>query len=132
MVSLVAVDDDKVQEHVLHSPAQIFSEYGVVHGAGLAPFFVSSNVQRQGIGSALINEGLKQLRAIQTDFVVVIGDPAYYQRFGFLPAAPFGLSHDFDGIPQEFLMVLSTGEDGDQVPAGSVWYCEQFYDDPTP
>ena len=131
MVSLVALDRTNVLGHVLFSPAQITGESGVVHGVGLAPVSVSPSVQRQGIGSALINDGLKQLRAMQADFAVVIGDPAYYQRFGFIPASQHELTHDFDGIPQEFLMVQSLREDSSQIPAGTVRYCEQFYDEPT-
>jgi putative acetyltransferase len=51
--------------------------------AGLAPVGVSPPLQRQGVGSALIRDGLARLKDRAERLVFVLGDPAYYGRFGF-------------------------------------------------
>jgi putative acetyltransferase len=48
--------------------------------------------QRQGVGSALVRAGLERCREIGAGAVVVLGHPDYYPKFGFLPAARFGLT----------------------------------------
>jgi putative acetyltransferase len=50
---------------------------------GLAPVGVSPSLQRKGIGSALIRDGLARLKDRAERLVFVLGDPAYYGRFGF-------------------------------------------------
>lgn len=51
----------------------------------LGPLAVKPEQQRMGVGVAMIQEGFKQLTQDGTDYVFVLGDPAYYARFGFLP-----------------------------------------------
>ncbi|GKQ56000.1 hypothetical protein BRSPCE3_68550 [Bradyrhizobium sp. Ce-3] len=51
---------------------------------GLGPISVTPDLQRQGIGGALIREGLARLAALNADGCVLLGDPAYYSRFGFI------------------------------------------------
>ncbi|TPI49981.1 N-acetyltransferase [Mesorhizobium sp. B2-9-1] len=80
-VSLVAVSGGDIVGHVAFSPVTIGAES---HGwYGLGPVSVWPDKQRQGIGSALIYEGLAILRANGAKGCVLIGDPAYYGRFGF-------------------------------------------------
>lgn len=80
-VSLVAVRDGDIVGHVAFSPVTIGTESDGWYGLG--PVSVWPDKQRQGIGSALINEGLAILRANGAKGCVLIGDPAYYGRFGF-------------------------------------------------
>ncbi|MEJ1159561.1 GNAT family N-acetyltransferase [Prosthecomicrobium sp. N25] len=54
----------------------------------LAPLAVRPDRQRRGIGTALVREGLARLEASDEDIVLVLGDPAYYGRFGFRPGRP--------------------------------------------
>ncbi len=54
-------------------------------GALLAPLGVLPRLQRQGLGTALVRAGLERLKKMGTRQVFVLGDPAYYQRFGFAP-----------------------------------------------
>lgn len=54
----------------------------------LGPLAVDPDHQGEGIGRALVAEGLKRARARGYGLVLLVGDPAYYGRFGFEPAAP--------------------------------------------
>lgn len=85
-MSLLAVMDERVVGHAL------FSELGLrsvsrraPKVAALAPLGVLPGYQKQGIGAALVREGLESLRALGFDAVFVLGDPTYYRRFGFAP-----------------------------------------------
>ena len=72
---------------------------------GLAPMAVLPERQRQGIGSALVREGLSAIERMGADAVVVLGHPAYYPRFGFKPAATYGLRSEYD-VPDDVFMAL--------------------------
>jgi putative acetyltransferase len=80
-LSLVAILDDVVVGHIAFSPVAIDGRAG--RWFGLGPVSVQPGRQRAGIGSALIREGLDRLRAMGADGCVLLGDPAYYSRFGF-------------------------------------------------
>ena len=91
-LALVADVEGAVVGHVLFSPVHV---PGAVSGAScvaLAPIAVLPERQRQGIGTALVAEALRRLRAAGHAAVVVLGDPAYYSRFGFVPAGGFDLA----------------------------------------
>jgi putative acetyltransferase len=81
-VSLVAVEDGDVVGHVAFSPLTIGSaEMAAWYGVG--PLSVRPGRQRSGIGSALMRAGIARLPAFGAKGCVVVGDPAYYGRFGF-------------------------------------------------
>lgn len=104
--SFVGVIDSQIAGHV------IFTKCGVVgssfHVALLGPLAVAPARQRQGIGSAIVRHGLSRLEDV--DLVCVLGDPGYYQRFGFRPESrvepPFRLPAEWDGAWQS----LDVGE----------------------
>jgi len=81
VLSLVAMRDSRLVGHAA------FTRCGVLGSAErvalLGPLAVTPEFQRQGIGGALIREGLRRLAAEGTALVLVLGDPAYYGRFGF-------------------------------------------------
>jgi len=92
-VSLVAVDDeDTVIGHVLLSPVTI-EEGDDGKSLGLAPVAVHPDHQRQGIGHALIEEGIGACFVQDARAIFVLGSPAYYTTFGFGKASAHGL-HD--------------------------------------
>lgn len=97
-ISLVAVAEDRLLGHVLFSPATIEKAGSIlVTGLGLAPVAILPDHQNRGLGSALIRAGLERCRGIGCPFVVVLGEPAFYGRFGFEPGSRFGLTGEFGG-----------------------------------
>jgi putative acetyltransferase len=72
---------------------------------GLAPLAVQPEHQRQGIGSSLVERGIAPLRERSCPFVIVLGHPEYYGRFGFERACTYGLRSQWDGIPNEAFRV---------------------------
>jgi len=117
-VSLVAESDGEVVGHIAFSPVS-FSD-GSEGWYGLGPVSVVPRRQRQGIGIKLVNEGLKLLKGMDAKGCVLVGDPNYYERFGF--RSPVGLSHE--GVPQENLLTLSFCS---SIPAGTVQFHHAFW-----
>jgi putative acetyltransferase len=100
LLSMIAVDEDVVG-HVMYSPVTI----GEMTGAGLGPMAVVPERQRQGVGSDLVTTSLGRLRGAACPFVVVVGHPAFYPRFGFKPASAYGISCEWP-VPDEVFMIL--------------------------
>jgi len=90
LISLVVVVEGQIVGHIMFSPVALSGHPGIKL-MGLGPLAVASEYQRQGIGSALVWSGLVDCRQLSCGAVVVVGHPAYYRRFGFSPAAGFGL-----------------------------------------
>ena len=118
-LSLVAEKDEKVVGHAAFSPVLINEEN--IGWYGLGPISVLPELQKQGIGSALITDGLKKLRAMGAKGCVLEGSPDYYQRFGFRSYP--GLTYEFAPAPKYF-MALPFYE---EVPDGKVEYHKSFY-----
>ncbi len=116
-VSMVAEIDDKIVGHIAFSPVT-FSD-GSENWYGLGPISVLPDYQKQGIGKSLVNEGIRLLKAQAAQGCVLVGDPSYYECFGF--RSPCDLVHE--GVPQENLLVLSF--DG-RIPKGMVQFHNAF------
>jgi putative acetyltransferase len=99
-VSLVAEVDGDVVGHVAFSPVQIDGKDCMWFALG--PVAVLPRLQRQGIGQEMIREGLRILRGLGARGCVLVGDPAYYCRFGFRNDP--GLL--MEGVPPEYLLCL--------------------------
>ena len=97
-LSLVAEKDGLVVGHILFSPVGLSAADGWLGGMALAPMAVLPACQRQGIGSSLVREGLRQLDETSCPFVVVVGHPSYYPRFGFEPARHYGMDPPWDFV----------------------------------
>ena len=94
-LSLVAVHDDRIIGHVLFPPITIESADATqlsVPSRALAPLGVDPAFQCQGVGAALLNEGLNACRHLGHRSVIVVGHPGYYPRFGFSTARAFGIT----------------------------------------
>lgn len=116
-LSLVAEIEGRVAGHVAFSPV-IMSD-GTKDWYGLGPVSVLPEYHKQGIGKALINEGLSLLKDMGGKGCALVGDPNYYKRFGFRNYPE--LVHE--GIPQEVFLVLPFTE---KIPKGTVVFHEGF------
>lgn len=119
-VSLVAELDGRVAGHIAFSPVTISD--GARNWYGLGPVSVLPEYQRQGIGKALIAEGLSRLKEMHAQGVCLVGHPDYYKKFGFRNVAGLVL----EGVPQEVFFALSF--DG-HFPQGTVTFHEAFMAD---
>jgi putative acetyltransferase len=124
-LSLVA-DDGSVVGHVLFTPVAIDGTEESAVGMGLAPMAVSPERQRQGIGSQLVWHGLEMLRARGCPFVVVVGHPEYYPRFGFAPASTHGLLSQWEAMPDAAFMVVIFDADAMAGVSGVARYRDEF------
>jgi putative acetyltransferase len=121
-LSLVAEIEGRVVGHVAFSEVKISGS--AVGWFGLGPISVHPAFQRQGVGSALIREGLANIRAVGGQGCVLEGSPEYYQRFGFYSYP--NLIYEKAPAPQYFMAHPFTGD----VPAGRVEFHPAFYTSP--
>jgi len=105
-VSLVAEEGGSIVGHILFTPAVIEGDGCSVIGAGLAPLAVVPDYQGQGIGSALVVAGLEEMRQAGQPFVVLVGDPGHYPRFGFVRASQYGIRPEYEEVPDEAFMII--------------------------
>ena len=116
-ISLVAEVEGRIIGHVAISPVSISS--GATDWYGLGPVSVLPDMQRQGVGSRLIGAVLTKLSKESAAGCVVLGEPEYYQRFGFKAEPSLVLA----GVPSEYFMALNFNKD---VPSGNVVYHAAF------
>lgn len=116
-VSLVVEMDGRVIGHIAFSPITISD--GTKNWFGLGPVSVLPEYQRQGVGKALIREGLSRLKDMNAQGCCLVGHPDYYRKFGFNNVPGLVL----EGVPQEVFFSLSF--DGD-MPQGTVTFHEGF------
>ena len=116
-LSLVAETGDVIVGHVALSPVRISD--GTSGWFGLGPVSVAPESQRRGIGSRLIHEALRSLRERRAGGCVVLGEPAYYGRFGFEPDPGLVLPN----VPPEYFRAISFGTSR---PRGIVAYHPAF------
>jgi putative acetyltransferase len=116
-VSLVAEVDGRVVGHIAFSPVTISD--GTRNWYGLGPLAVLPEYQQQGIGKALVKEGLSRLKGLGAQGCCLVGHPDDYKKFGFEKVP--GLVHE--GVPQEVFLALSF--DG-RIPRGTVTFHEAF------
>lgn len=106
-LSLVAVTNDgSVLGHVLISRIELdpVTDGGAprIPVLALAPIAVLPPHQGRGIGSALMREAMDRADRLEEPFTVVLGSPALYQRFGFVPALPLGITGPYDAANDAF------------------------------
>ena len=124
-LSLVAEVQGRIVGHILFYPIEIRSEDKVFPSLALAPMAVLPEYQRQGIGSQLVEEGLKKARKLGFSSVIVLGHAAYYPRFGFEPAGKWGIQPPFE-VPDDVFMALELVRDGLKDIQGTVEYPPEF------
>ncbi len=126
ILSLVAVSDNKIIGHIFFSPVTIDIPTGFIKGMGLAPMSVLPEFQNKGVGSMLVNEGLRILKNMSCAFVVVLGHEKYYPRFGFERASKFRLKCQWEGVPDDVFMVMIIDESVMKGVSGIAKYRNEF------
>jgi putative acetyltransferase len=122
-VSLVAIRDAQFVGHIAFSKARVGdAEAGWFL---LGPVAVLPGSQGDGIGSALVQSGLDELRVGGADGCVLVGDPGFYGRFGFATFPDLS----YEGVPHEYVLALPLAE---SVPRGSIRAHEAFAIEPEP
>ncbi|ARV58958.1 GNAT family N-acetyltransferase [Nostocales cyanobacterium HT-58-2] len=124
-LSLVAQENEDVLGHILFSSIVIETSQETFPVLALAPLSVTPLRQRQGIGSKLVEVGLIRCRELNHSIVIIVGEPRYYNRFGFQKASQFGL-HSSLPIPDEVFMVLELKPSALMNVNGTVWYPTYF------
>jgi putative acetyltransferase len=124
IVSLVADDGGAIVGHIMFSPVTQLA-HPELKIMGLAPMAVMPARQRQGIGSALVHQGLERCRQLGFGAVIVLGHAEYYPRFGFTPASRFGLGSEYD-VPDEVFLVLELDQGILQGKPGMIRYHPAF------
>lgn len=119
-LSLAATSYGEVAGHVAFSPLT-----APFRALGLGPVAVRPDKQRQGIGGRLIQTGLAHAEQAGWQAIFVLGDPAYYGRFGFSVAEARGFASPYAG---PYFMVLALGRDGLPARSGDIGYAAAFRD----
>ncbi|MBC9934170.1 GNAT family N-acetyltransferase [Chitinophaga qingshengii] len=117
-ISLVAVAGDQLIGHVAISPVTVSS--GEAGWFGLGPVSVLPAWQGAGVGSSLIRAAMAALQESSANGCVVLGEPAYYGRFGFRVNERLR----YPEAPAEYFQVLAFDK---PVPEGTVQYHDAFY-----
>ncbi|HEX4986726.1 MAG TPA: N-acetyltransferase [Burkholderiales bacterium] len=127
LCTLVAEDAGRILGHAVFSRAAACDGVEGQGAAVLAPVAVLPAFQRLGIGSALVSAGIGRCRLEREPRLLVLGDPAWYARFGFLPAARFGLRCPWPAPAANFMaMELQPGAFAGAT--GAVRYGHEFDD----
>jgi glycogen operon protein len=117
--SVVGVRDGRVVGHALLTRLPV----GADPGLALAPVAVAPEAQRTGVGSAMVRELVRRAEAAGERLIVVVGEPDYYRRFGFAPAADLGVV-GFDQAGPAF-QAMTLGDPA-LAPRGRVRYPAPF------
>jgi putative acetyltransferase len=88
------------------TPVTIQTKERIITGMGLAPMAVLPEFQRQGIGSRLVKAGLDLVKKSKYPFVIVLGHPTYYPRFGFVRASWYGIASEYENVPDDAFMIF--------------------------
>ncbi|WP_244247078.1 GNAT family N-acetyltransferase [Nocardioides euryhalodurans] len=118
-LSLVAVEDGSVVGHVVATRARVDDRPAL----GLGPLSVHPRRQGAGVGTALMHAVLGAADALGEPLVALLGDPAYYRRFGFVPAQSAGVVAPDASWGDYFQVRTLTSYDGE---AGRFHYAAPF------
>jgi putative acetyltransferase len=122
LLSLVATLNGRTVGHIMYSAVSIG---GSVTGAALGPMAVVPEHQRQGIGSRLVATGNRKLEGVGCPFILVVGHPQFYARFGFKPAGVYGITCEWD-VPDDVFMMLVLDEAKMRGVSGMAAYRHEF------
>ncbi len=123
-LGMVATDDEgQVIGYIAYSPVSLNDEDRL--WVGLAPLAVAPEWQKQGVGKSLVYESLDSLNEFSYAAVVVLGEPEYYQRFGFTPASKHQLRCKWPGTEEAF-QIYALDKQTLNGAEGQIEYAEPF------
>lgn len=93
---------------------------------GLAPLAVLPKYHGHGIGSELCRRGIQKITTLGYPFVVVLGHPGFYTRFGFKPAKQRGIACEYQDVPDDSFMIKVSDAEMMQDVTGTVYYRPEF------
>ncbi|SBT49632.1 GNAT family N-acetyltransferase [Micromonospora auratinigra] len=123
-LAMVAEYGGEVVGYALLTRVRVRTDAGSYPAVALGPVAVAPHRQRVGHGTAVVQAALDAATELGERLVVVLGDPAFYRRFGFTRADRLGLSSPWSGLGepwQALVLPPSTGDEGPP-PAGEVVY----------
>lgn len=121
-LALVAEENSILIGHVMLTKCFINCSDNSVHEIlALAPLAVAFENRNQGIGSKLVKTVFAKAIQIGFSSVFLVGDPAYYSRFGFKKSADFGVKNS-NGIPDEYVMAVELTSDALKNIRGSILF----------
>jgi predicted N-acetyltransferase YhbS len=103
-LALVAEEDGKIVGHIMLTKTYVTTTDLKFEALLVAPLCVALEYRRRGIGSTLVEASFDLAKKSGYTAVFVVGDPAYYNRFGFQSSARFGIRH-VPAIPEQYVMV---------------------------
>ncbi len=125
--SYVAKVADRIVGHILFTPAHIVHPNNrAIYGLGLAPLAVEPEFQGRGIGSALCREGIRRIDSKKHPFVIVLGHPGYYSRFGFNRASLYEICCAYEDVPEECFMIQMLAPEKMSGMTGVAYYRPEF------
>lgn len=126
-LSLLAIVDGNVSGHIMFTKLFITNEDANHESLALAPLSVLPKYQNKGIGSKLVNVGLKLAKGLGYKSVIVLGSKKYYSRFGFKEALNYGIRSPFE-VPSENFMVIELVKNCLKNVQGNVIYDKEFFE----
>jgi len=111
--------------HALFTPVTVATDKGDIELLGMGPVAVIPAKQHQGIGTMMIAGCLEHLRSLHNRGVVVVGEPGFYRRFGFIQASRWGLRWEVE-VPEENFLALQLTPGALAGVSGSVRYRPEF------
>ncbi|MFY8331201.1 GNAT family N-acetyltransferase [Vagococcus carniphilus] len=124
-LELVDEIDGKIVGHGLLSECLIKNENDSWKGLALAPLSVLPSYQNKKIGTNLMLALEKRSLIADYPFIVILGHPTFYKRFGYLPASKWGIFPPFE-VPEEFFMIKELRKNILQEISGEVAYLKAF------
>lgn len=122
-LSLLAIIDEKPVGHILFYPLTVETTNGFINTLGLVPLGVITEFQKQGVGTKLVEEGIKVAKSFGYTSVFVVGNPHYYQRFGFELVK--GITNNIHE-PNDRVMFLELEKDSLKNVQGVLHYPKEF------
>ena len=111
--------------HALFTPVTVTTDKGDIELLGMGPVAVIPAKQHQGIGTMMIAGCLEHLRSLHNRGVVVVGEPGFYRRFGFIQASRWGLRWEVE-VPEENFLALQLTPGALAGVSGAVRYRPEF------